>query len=451
MSVRTGTAATETSQRLAFWAEPWSDANGYQLAATLTSAVIATCVIAWLVRRGVAALRASLGGGLAVPVAALAAVACTAYTADTSWRFAAHYLGMGSTAERVAMFFAAELALLATALMARQNLNGPTGAPGVPGALVWVITGVQIIPAYAESGLIGGTVRAFVGPVMAAMLWHLAMGIELRHRQPTSSSRSLAALVGGELKERLLSRLGLSVRDRDAAQISRDRATAQAVAYAARLAEMSAKRKDSWRGRRVGRRLSLAVARAQVGTEAAQRRQLMHQLAARRYATALATIPLPSPWDAPDDGAASALSAQTRQAMRRATDSIRQDALPSVLFADVAPAQAVDTEVNSAQSTSNAYDVHPRPDPQPEPPNAEPQDALVEGKLGTDEARSVIERGWRNGWSVRDTATKATRAPSFVHRVFTQLDDGSGPRPVNDQLSLVNGHGLSHSEAPQSR
>lgn len=119
----------------------------------------------------------------AVKVAALAALGCTAYSADTSWRFAADYLNMAGTAERAGMFAAAELALFATALMARQNL-ATQGAPGLPGTLVWLITTVQVIPAYAESGPVGGTVRAFVGPVMAAMLWHLAMGIELRLRTP---------------------------------------------------------------------------------------------------------------------------------------------------------------------------------------------------------------------------------------------------------------------------
>lgn len=60
-------------------------------------------------------------GTVAVPVAAVAALGCTAYSADTSWRFAADYLDMGGTAERVAMFAAAELALFATALMAGKT------------------------------------------------------------------------------------------------------------------------------------------------------------------------------------------------------------------------------------------------------------------------------------------------------------------------------------------
>ncbi|MFI5684675.1 hypothetical protein [Streptomyces sp. NPDC051636] len=229
----------------------------------------------------------------AVLVASLAAMACTAYSADTSWRFAEHRLDMASAAERGAMFAAAELALFACALMARQNLRGPQGAPGTPGLLVWVITGVQVIPAYSESGVVGGTVRAVVGPVLAAVLWHLAMGIELRHARPGADSSSLPALVAREGRERMLSRLGLATRDRSAEQITRDRWTVKAVGLAAKLADME----PGSRGRaRVARRLSVAVGRAQAGASAEQRTKLLDLLAARRHAAALATIDLPSPW-----------------------------------------------------------------------------------------------------------------------------------------------------------
>jgi hypothetical protein len=247
------------------------------------------------------ALRPLRRSPAAVTVAALAAIACTAYSADTSWRFAEHRLDMVGAGERAALFSAAELALFACALMARQNLR-TLGAPGTPGALVWLITGVQLIPAYSESGIVGGTVRAVVGPVMAALLWHLAMGIELRHRQPGTESASLPALLARELRERLLSYLGLAVRDRSAEQITRDRATVKAVALAAKLATMP----PGARGRaRVERRLSVAVGKAQAGADEEQRAKLLDLLAARRHAAALATIDLPSPWedtqDAPQD------------------------------------------------------------------------------------------------------------------------------------------------------
>ncbi|MEJ8639047.1 hypothetical protein [Streptomyces sp. MS2.AVA.5] len=284
------------------------------LAAGVPAALVLVLVLAtWTIRRRGKRPQKRLGGP-AVKVAALAALGCTAYSADTSWRFAADYLDMAGTAERAGMFAAAELALFATALMARQNL-ATQGAPGLPGTLVWVITGVQVIPAYAESGPIGGTVRAFVGPVMAAMLWHLAMGIELRLRTPGAASYGLIAVLGREARERLLSRLGIAARDRDAAQITRDRATTRAVALATRLAERTPEQQRSRRGRRLTRRLSKALGRASVGTDPLQRAQLLDQLAARRHALALATVPLPSPWS-PVHGTATATTVPSQSALR---------------------------------------------------------------------------------------------------------------------------------------
>lgn len=222
----------------------------------------------------------------AVGVAALAAMACTAYSGDTSWGFAEHRLHMTSPEERAALFLAAELALFATALMARQNLR-TQGAPGTPGLLVWLITGVQVIPAYSESGVVGGTVRAFVGPFLAAMLWHLAMGIELRHAKPGAGSQSLPAVIARELRERLLSRLGLATRDRTAEQITRDRATARAVQLASRP-----------KLRRWGKaRLAAAVARSGVGTDPEQLDVMMRMLAARRGAGRLSEVELRSPFE----------------------------------------------------------------------------------------------------------------------------------------------------------
>ncbi|MET7781491.1 hypothetical protein ABZU94_07165 [Streptomyces mirabilis] len=291
---------------------------------------IAAAVAAGLLLVGLLLLARAVGKAAdwppaAVVVAALAAMACTAYSADTSWRFAADYLGMSTAGERAALFGAAELALFSTALMARQNLR-TEGTPGTPGVLVWFITGVQVIPAYSESGFVGGTVRAVVGPVLAAVLWHLAMGIELRHAKPGTESSSLPALLAREARERLLSRLGLAVRDRSAEQITRDRWTVKAVALAAKLAE----RKPGDRGRaRIARRLSVAVGKAQAGASEEQRHKLLNLLAARRHASSLATIDLPSPWeDAPKDA-------------QDAEDATASPSVPSVPpYPDLVPAGA---------------------------------------------------------------------------------------------------------------
>lgn len=233
---------------------------------------------------------------VAVVTAAFAALLCTAYSGDTSWRFARDHLGMASGTERAVMFAAAEVALFAMAMMARQNLR-TLNAPGTPGLLVWVVTGVQVIPAYSETGPVAGTVRAFFGPVCAALLWHLAMGIELRHTEPGQESQSLPAVLVRELRERMLSRLGLSRRGRDAAQITRDRWTRIATQRAARLAVLKEDTGTSTRRlARARHRLAVAVDRTDAGVLEDQRAVLLDRIAAYRGAGELASMELPTPW-----------------------------------------------------------------------------------------------------------------------------------------------------------
>lgn len=268
---------------------------------------------------------------VAVVVSAAGAMLCTAYSGDTSWRFATDHLGMASARERAVMFAAAELALFSMALMARQNLR-TLNAPGTPGVLVWVITGVQVIPAYSQSGLVGGTVRAFVGPILAALLWHLAMGIELRHHKPGADSQALVAVLVREVRERAMSRLGLAVRDRTAEQITRDRWTVRAVSLAARLSELGPKptsRLDRRHATRLARRLSVAVGRAQVGASTEQRTMLLNLLAARRHAVSLATMDLASPWDMPTDITVVRADTDTPALSGRTADTA--SSLPSLL------------------------------------------------------------------------------------------------------------------------
>ncbi|MEU2429021.1 hypothetical protein ABZ611_05780 [Streptomyces sp. NPDC007861] len=293
----------------------------------------------------------------AIPVAAVAAIGCTAYSADTSWRFAADYLDMGSTIERAAMFAAAELALFATALMARQNLNGPKQAPGAPGTLTWVITGVQIVPAYAESGLVGGTVRAVVGPVLAAVLWHLAMGIELRNRSPHADSRSLSAVLARQVRERLLARLGIADRDADAARIIRERALDQAVTLIFRAEAMKPEKRTKWRGKRLTRRLHQALERADVDRDEHQDELLLRKLATRRQALALATITLPPRWPAPTAGTSGdATPARLRlteaERAERPSRQFRQEAPEGASAAPSARTDVLEPEVKTAVTAS---------------------------------------------------------------------------------------------------
>ncbi|MEU5677080.1 hypothetical protein, partial [Streptomyces rochei] len=411
------------------------------LLAAVVPAALALVLTAWAIRRRGARSQKRLGGP-AVKVAAVAALGCTAYSADTSWRFAADYLDMAGTAERAGMFAAAELALFATALMARQNL-AVQGAPGLPGTLVWVITTVQVIPAYAESGPVGGTVRAFVGPVMAAMLWHLAMGIELRLRTPGAASNGLLAVLGREARERLLSRLGIAARDRDAAQITRDRATARAVTLAARLAERTPEQQQSRRGRRLTRRLSKAVGRASVGTDPLQRAQLLDQLAARRHALALATVPLPSPWSPAHSSASTATVTSTVPVPVPTSDGSDEPVRDRGPWAPRGPVpEKADPEAEVGVRTGG--------DESGTPAGTKPsEDGAVPGtELAGPEAAARDAAAMRTGHSTREVAAQDPdhRGPGIA-QTRTATPEGRGPATPQSGTETTQDRGPT---APQS-
>ncbi|MGY3681584.1 hypothetical protein ACVWXU_005207 [Streptomyces sp. TE33382] len=131
------------------------------------------------------------------------------------------------------------------------------------------------------------------------MLWHLAMGIELRQRTPDATSHGFGAVLTRQARERLLARLGVFGQDQGAAEIIRDRATQRAVALATRLAEMTPGQRTERAGRRTIRRLAKALARSGIDADPFRNEQLLRQLATRRQAAALATVGLPKRWSLP--------------------------------------------------------------------------------------------------------------------------------------------------------
>jgi hypothetical protein len=328
----------------------WTAAEPWLAVLVVGLLLLAAAILCYLIVRR---------AGGSVFAAAVGAIVCTAYSGDTSWGFARDRLGMHSAGERLFMFAAGEVALFVCGVMARTNkkataTDGAAGTPGVPGVLVWVIAGVQIVPAFTESGFWAGIVRAFFGPIMAALLWHLAMGLEIRVRRPDALSTGLPAQIGHELRERLLSYLGLAVRGRTAAQVTRDRATARAVRLASRR----------WLGPWGRAALKSSVARAAVGVSGEQRHQLLQLLAARRSANQLRTIDVVSPWvvePAPEPHPATPLGV-TGAELRRMDpiDAIRvvRDAHPDATPAELA---SIATEYGVPVTESQVrIALHPR-------------------------------------------------------------------------------------------
>jgi len=120
-----------------------------------------------------------------VRMAAFSAVMSTLVSGNSSWRYFGTHLQVTDTHVRALMFASGECMQFALALLARENCmaENSTGG-GMPSVLVWVVSGVQCVPAFEEGGLAGGIVRAYLGPISAAVLWHLAMGVELVHLGP---------------------------------------------------------------------------------------------------------------------------------------------------------------------------------------------------------------------------------------------------------------------------
>jgi hypothetical protein len=378
---------------------------------TRTATAVLLCVLAvaawwmlWQRKRGDGRRRA---GTAALRVAAVAAVGCTAYSADTSWRFAADYLDMSGTVERAAMFAVAELGLFATALMARANLNGPKQAPGLPGTLTWIITAVQILPSYAESGPIGGTVRAFVGPVMAALLWHLAMGIELRHRSPHAGSHSLVAVLARHARERLLARLQIADRNADATRIIRERALDQAVTLILRAEAIPPAKRTKRSARRLTRRLHKALEQADVDRDERQDALLLRKLATRQQALALASISLPARWPARATDASGDVSpARPRHAGAGRAEKLSRP-------------PAIDEGDEDADGTAR-----PEPDDRPPPPaRTTPGEEPLSGKepAGSDPGKTGQADAKQAGRKPRATRNVLVQYAHRLHRETGRL------------------------------
>jgi hypothetical protein len=212
------------------------------------------------------------------------AVAATMVSIDTSWHFFGSVFHIDNKAERAAMFAVLEMALVACGVAMRANVRRPPWRPGPARMLAWALCGLSAYMAVALSGLTEGLARVALGPALALVALHLALGIEIRVKQ--GADTGTWAKVRAELRERLLSRMGLGNDERDAAQRSRDRALRQAARLAA----------GHGHGIRRQARLAKAVHVSGAAESAQRRAALIEQTAALRNLADLRRLDLPSPW-----------------------------------------------------------------------------------------------------------------------------------------------------------
>lgn len=201
---------------------------------------------------------------------------------DTSWRFFEQRLGITDTWERVALFSVMEAALVACGWAMRGGVRRD-GRPGPARLVAWALTAFAAFAALTLSGPVAGTARVLLGPVLGLVMLHLALGIEIRaSRQRTTTW----ARVGRELRERLLSLLGLGDDHRDALARTRDRAALRAAKLA--LA-------GRWTPFRTSR-LRKALHASYVAHDLAQRDRMLRELGVLQHAKKLASTTQPTPW-----------------------------------------------------------------------------------------------------------------------------------------------------------
>lgn len=203
---------------------------------------------------------------------------------NTSWRFFERILHITSRAELIGMSAVMEFALIVCGFSMAASVRR-FGTPGSFQLVVWGICGFSGWTAWHMSDTLGESLaRVILGPVLGAVMLHLALGLVRRshHHQRTGTISRL----GRELRERALSRLGLADDDRDAAQRTRDRAATRAVA-------LSLPRRF-----RYSRQARLERALLTAGADDPQMRErIMARHRVAHHARALASLDQSSPWD----------------------------------------------------------------------------------------------------------------------------------------------------------
>lgn len=200
---------------------------------------------------------------------------------DTSWRFFGDVLGITALWERAVMFSVLEIGLLACGWGMRANVVA-VGRPGVPRLFAWGLCAVAGLMAWELSGPAQGLARVILGPVLGLVMLHLALGIEIRTRHQRTGTW---ARIAHELRERVLSRLGLGDDTRDAVTRTRDRA-------ARRAARLALSPRAPFRRARLAR----ALRAAGVSFDRHMRGRMLGELATLRHADGLAELDQAAPW-----------------------------------------------------------------------------------------------------------------------------------------------------------
>ncbi|MGI5493935.1 hypothetical protein [Microtetraspora malaysiensis] len=273
--------------------QPWVWAQGNPILA-VGGAVLALVVLYAGIRYGyrvtsrtVTRLRQDPASRLTVVAAGIA----TAVSASGMWQFFDRIMPSVPWPVRVVMFAFIEVAVITSAVRARDNMR-EHGTAGIDGIAVWVLTLLSAVLSTMEAASIAEGLFRLASPLVAAWLWERGMAVE--HRRRTGRARINWRIT----PERIMVRLGLAeASDRTAGEVDAHRRVTRVALAAFRLRQLDP---ESRRYRRAARRLNKRTAQAvehAALTDPERATSLMRQLGALYGAPRLATVNPPAPWD----------------------------------------------------------------------------------------------------------------------------------------------------------
>ncbi|WKK27856.1 hypothetical protein QZH56_37025 (plasmid) [Streptomyces olivoreticuli] len=424
----------------------WAAANPWPTLAAVVLVLVLVAAVVWWLR----SLWAKYLGTkpLAVRFGILAALACSAASIDTSWRYARDHLHIDVVTTRVIVFGGAEVLLVAMALFARhQLLGGKKAVGGGAGVGVWVLSGLLCVPAFTEFGFGGGCVRTIFGPIGAAIAMHKTVLTELQERDP--EAERIAERVVRTLRDKLLARFGLADLDQDAKSIARTRALARATELVEQLAGIPATSENAtghWEKRQARRQkkrrtallaeLRTALREAGVRPHTASSDPidvLLADLTVARHAESLLELKTASPWQR-HDPAAHELAQQVRHQWTTADERIRSKPLSAaerlaqrgLPLPAITPGRKLFTDVETCTT---------------EPTPAQPETAGTGNQSASPEAEPVPVVPAPPAHSPATDAAAAADAPSDVAGEPVPASGGDGPEPVPAVVPATPGPG----------
>jgi hypothetical protein len=241
----------------------------------------------------------------------LAATVATVVSGTGMWAFFAAYVPTIPVLIRIPIFAFLELATLAEALRARDNMrqaaehaargDGEASGMDIDALAMWVLTSISAFLASLASTTIAEAIFRLAPPLVAAWLWERALVSERRRIRPAQGDKTTWRIS----PQRILARIGLiDPAGKTIGETAALRRITELALAAENVSALDAAGIDPSDRRRVRadrhlrRALRLAVDQAELASNHARQRALVDQIRILRSPQDLVTLDAESPWAA---------------------------------------------------------------------------------------------------------------------------------------------------------